>query len=503
MPKYQKKIKTEAFKPLQLHDQETFEFLGRYCNLPSFQDDRWFISITQCNLIDSRNRSDYYPVNLKSPCFKVTINGNNDSIEENEWIQLDIFQTHFNPESETLTCYIGSESYTMEWISKPFSVDYSSILNSQENNQSNLTCPIGDYLVVASLGDGRGFDDYEVANFIEKTEPPVNRKGLIQVWKFDSNKLECVCCFANNYGTIWAFETPKGGTSYCPVKRRLSLIAAAFDDGFVRIFSLPFPEDLISQPSSSQSNQSSSILNQLPAIYNLPPVVVLEPPFSSHIVARCLSWSWCDQQNYLAVGYGNGMVNYYNLATTSSILVQSKSETNNDNNISLITTLKPVKTWIAHGAMVSAIQILPLPESKIIVTGGWDRNIKLWNIHQPRLLPILILHRSVVNCLVSSLHLPGGFFITLDEAFLASNQSIVTFKQIYEEGQKSSENRSLYTIPFETSNVPSLSLSLFFNSILVSDNSGNSILQNNFRAKHEKTTRRKLSDLLVSLIVNN
>ncbi|XP_015784421.1 uncharacterized protein LOC107361971 [Tetranychus urticae] len=487
-----KKNKPEVFKPLHLLEEEIAEFFEKFCNKPSFQDDKWFRDYRHCHLIDPKLCSDYYPSHLKSAHFKVTTNENIDGVDDESWIQLDAFKTHVNPESETLTCFIGSECYAMEWLPKPKINQANCSFENYDNiddgiNSNNITSSTEEYLVVASVGDGRGFDDYEVPNFIQKSDVHGMRKGLIQLWRFASNMLECVCCFANDHGLIWSLEAPKGGTSYCSRKRRLSLVAAAFDDGFVRIYSIPFPEDLIT---SLTDNHHFSNHNKLPPIFHLQPVAVLEPPSSAHIVARCLSWSWCDQQNYLAVGYGDGMANYFNLSTTSSILVR-----NDDENNSLV--IKPIKTWIAHGALVSAIQILPLPGSKSIITGGWDRNIKLWNVREARLMPLLLLHRSVVHCLTASVHLLGGFFISLDDAFLSSNQSVVTFKQIYEEGQRSSiENRSLYTIPFETSNVYSLSLSLFFNSILVSDNSGNSILQNNFRAKHEKTTRRKLSDLL-------
>ncbi|XP_074599098.1 uncharacterized protein LOC141853603 [Brevipalpus obovatus] len=486
--KREKKVAKEKTIPLQNTTVESVDFLHDYCASPSFEDDFWFHDAGKIQLLDRKTASKYLPPVSGSVKFTFSAAeeqkyGFSPSGHEIQWIELQLFETIENHKKSITTGYIGSESHSMEWLPLPWHWNPKKFTNS--SHKISTICE-NDYILIASLSECCAFKDYERSNYVHKsTVEEESNSGLLQLWKFNnqSSKLSIACCFAHDYGQVWCMEACKGGTSFCYEKNRLSLVATAFDDGFIRIFSIPLPDSLLKDSKSK---------TKVP-IYRLPPVAVLLPPHDEHIVCKSLSWSWCDNQAFIAAGYGTGFISLFDLGSEASLLARAhpKEKTR---------LVESSRAWFAHGAMVSAIRILPIDGSNIIVSGGYDRNIKLWCTSDAKLLPITVLHRSVVNCLESSFHWPTGFFLSLDDCFLTKNQSIVSFKQLLLEGQNSlSETKSLFSMPYsalDTTNVHSLSLSFFYNSLIAADDSGNVVLHNNFRGKHEKSNRKRLTDLL-------
>jgi len=457
--------KPKVIKSVAFNDELFKEFCKHHCSLSSFNDSKWFINPSDCLVIEEKQRKSYLSRSRKSCKFKTRTN---ESALLEEWIQLDLFQTYHNTESDTFTAFIGSHAYCLEWLPFPcFTYDYG-------NNNFEA-----DYLLVGSFGEEGGFDDYEDKNFVEKDA--LNRlrkqKGLLQVWKLEDKSFNIACCFALNYGTIWAIEACKGGTSYSQSGQRLSLIAISFDDGFIRIFAIPFLSALNSCRYS-------------PPIYSLRPLAVLLPPFSSYTVCKCISWSWTDSQRYLVAGYGNGAINYFDLETKSSLFSNVEKETN-------IFQIKSIHNWLGHGALVTAVQILPIQGSNIIISGSWDRKIKVWNILEYSIVPLLILHRSVVDCIYCSPLWLSGAFIAFESSFLASNQATISYRALIEEST-SSESRTFCSISCYSANVYSMSMSNFFNSFLFSDSAGNVILQNGFKPRYKKKSEKKHADVVVS-----
>lgn len=474
MAKYQKKKK--KIKPIKApkvnsNIKNLLPFLRKHCNEATFLEDFWFTNNNNVRIVDSKNRINYLPGHEFSANLVCKTFSSKSSEDENGWIQLKAFESVINKQSSCATAFIGSHSYAMEWLSQPWHWP-------THQSSSFFDC---DYLLIATASRDDCFTDYEKPNYI-KSKSITSKSGLLQLWKYDNknNHLELVCCFAHDFGSVWTMEACKGGTSYNKEKNRLSLVAIGFNDGYVRLFSIPFPESL---PQSKYT----------PPMYMIPPVVVLDPPYREHILCKSMSWSWTDKQGWLAVGYGNGFASLYNLLTKSSLLIKANEE-------SKIVNIKSHRTWFAHGAMISAILIMPFPGSNLIVTGSFDRMIKLWNLKETNMPPICIQHRSIVHSLAVTLNLPIGFFTALEDCFLAPNQAILAFKQIIAEGERNlMDPKYLYSLPMTTSNVYSISFSLFINSLLAGDNAGNVFLHNNFVCKHDRQRNRKLTDVLVSI----
>ena len=457
-----KEDKPKIIKPILIDDVPITEYCKNHCSVSSFSEPQWFINPYDCSVIDEKQRKSFLPRSRESCKFKTCLNNNH---PPKDWINLDVFQTYTNTESKTITAFIGSHAYALEWLPLPW------FANDDYSNS--------EFILVASIGEEGGFDDYEDKNFIEKDDLSRlrNRKGLLQIWKLQEENFAIECCFAMNYGLVWSIEACKGGSSYSKSGQRLSLIAISFDDGFIRIFSLPFPSSL--RP-----------CKLTPPIYTLAPLVLLHPPFSSHTVCKCISWSWTDSQRYLVAGYGNGTINYFDLQTKSSLFSILDKESN-------IRQMKYIQSWLGHGAIVTAIQILPIKGSNIIISGSWDRKIKLWNISEYPVISLIVIHRSVVNCIHTSPLWLSGAFISFESSFLSSNQSTICYKPLIEENS-SSENRTFCSITCDSANVYSMSMSYFFNSFLFSDSVGNVILQNGFKPRYKKKSEKKHADVLVS-----
>lgn len=160
-------------------------------------------------------------------------------------------------------------------------------------------------------------------------------------------------------------------------------MALACTDGHIRILSIPLIEEL---------NRLST--DELKVI-KLKPIAILDKHptgpsvFNKPTICKSLSWSQTDGQRFIVAGYGNGLISIFDLQTNSSLLKKVNSLTGT-------IELKPKKTWIGHGACVNSIKWLPITDCGYIVSGGFDRYVKVWPLddmsrfHQFRLL--------ILNC---------------------------------------------------------------------------------------------------------
>lgn len=210
-----------------------------------------------------------------------------------------------------------------------------------------------------------------------------NSYGLIQFWncglleltKTDDTNLEIKLGVAHKWGNILDMEWCPGGTAWQEssfstsnndILSRLGLLAIACSDTYVRILSIPHPH-LLDNPQSAEF-----------PIYLCEPVVILNPPDPgpasaySHTVCKCLSWLKTEKQRYIVAGYGSGMVVIWDLGIISPMLIISKSERT--------TNLRPKLSWMAHGASINCIKWAPLRGAQFLATGGFEREMKIWDL---------------------------------------------------------------------------------------------------------------------------
>ena len=105
-----------------------------------------------------------------------------------------------------------------------------------------------------------------------------------------------------------------------------------------------------------------------------PVAVLAKHPIGLSVMGKptiCKSLAWCstDGQRHLAAGYGNGLISLFDLQTSSSLLKKVSSG---------VIQLKPRKSWIAHGAMISSLRWVPTSGCAYIVSASFDRHVKIW-----------------------------------------------------------------------------------------------------------------------------
>lgn len=293
---------------------------------------------------------------------------NQSSILESDWTTLDLFESQIN--RHHITFYTGGPVYSASWC--PFPLD--------NENVDQIIC-------LSTDTKSRTFNVFDC----DQTA------GCLQFWNFgklkinqkhDENtelrkpKLEFL--IAHNYGTITEIIWCPGGTSYCPANKRLGLLALACTDGFIRILNIPLIEEI----------NRLSTKDDIIKVIKLEPIVILDrhpicsSVFNKATICKTISWSQTDQQRFIVAGYGNGLISIFDLQTQSSLLKKVNTTTDQ-------IFLKPKKNWIAHSACVTSVKWIPLAGCLHIVSGGFDRVVKVWSLDDMsnRMIFFLILCR--------------------------------------------------------------------------------------------------------------
>lgn len=185
---------------------------------------------------------------------------------------------------------------------------------------------------------------------------------------------------AHQYGHIWDMSWCPGGTTWqqpstVPVSEeempRLGLLSIACGDGQVRILSIPHPDALDQLHGQGDSSQRDLRLFNVYPVANLRPPGVGSSTDYHPTICKCICWSIINNQGLIAAGYGNGHVAIFDLNTKSPILLSQQEDRS---------VLRPLKSWVAHGGAVTGITWSPYDRPHLLVTGGYDRSIKFWNL---------------------------------------------------------------------------------------------------------------------------
>lgn len=216
-----------------------------------------------------------------------------------------------------------------------------------------------------------------------ETRSPYTGNGSIQLWNvgkmnsiFQEDSINsfvpivelCIShCFGVIYQLCWcpsnAWEN--GNSDHDKTSEmlpRLGLLAGAFSDGNVHIYSVPHPDRLCTDKDTTT-----------PTSYMPSPVFSLTPFSTSRQdkVVPCLCVDWQPKScQYIGAGYGDGTLRVWDLKSQSSLLKISTSPT---------ITLLPFYSTVAHSDSIMAFRWSPHVTDKF-ATGSRDRSFAMWNL---------------------------------------------------------------------------------------------------------------------------
>ena len=210
--------------------------------------------------------------------------------------------------------------------------------------------------------------------------------GLIQLWRLRGPEAapSLVCSLAHNgaaaRGLAWL---PSGGLNAA----RLGLLAAACQDGKVRVWAVPTLASLMAGTRYSREAE-----------------LVLCGAGTGALLA--ISWYRGPGHRFLAASSTSGLIAVWDLTASSPLLRTGRQ-------------LRPVQTWLAGTGSVTAVSICPGPHQQpsLVITGGTDRCFRVWDPQQPA-IPLVEMKKGCVT----------------DVAWLADKVAVVGYDDVYLQG---------------------------------------------------------------------
>ncbi|NXH66911.1 TF3C2 factor, partial [Hydrobates tethys] len=303
----------------------------------------------------------YLPAEEKSPLFSIQREG-----IEDDGVLYRVNRFHsLQPHEERLdvSFFVGGPVWAMEWCPSP------------EGSAA------AQYVAVYCHGS------------MEETRSVAGLHGgpaLLQLWGLgtlqpeqgSADKARLAYAIAADHGCVWdmkfcpsgAWELPTTARKH-PQMSRLGLLAVAFSDGRVVLYSLPHPG----------------------ALHRSKRTQVKDGPFHKHVICKvqciatlqvgsiqagnasecgqCFSLSWMPSKphHHVAGGFYDGTVAIWNLLTKS--LLQCVHQP--DGSLKLY----PFRCFLAHDHAVRSIEWCKA-DSNFLVTAGSDRKIKFWDLRR-------------------------------------------------------------------------------------------------------------------------
>ncbi|KAJ6650976.1 hypothetical protein lerEdw1_001227 [Lerista edwardsae] len=266
-----------------------------------------------------------------------------------------------------MTFFVGGPVWTMEWCPTP--------AGSVASQYLAIYC-------------NRSMDDQHRLAGIH-TGP-----ALLQLWKLgpiqqntgSTTKPGLAYALATDHGCIWDMKFCPSGAWELPATRckspqmsRLGLLAVAFSDGKVLLYSLPHAEDLYAYK-RAQVTDGTSPQHAICKVHSVASLQVgsIQAGGSSDC-GQCFSVAWMPTKphQHLAAAFYDGTVALWNLPNKS--LLQRVRQP--DGSLKLY----PFHCFPAHDHAVRNIQWCKA-NSNFLVTAGYDRKIKFWDLrrlHEP------------------------------------------------------------------------------------------------------------------------
>ncbi|NXX76021.1 TF3C2 factor, partial [Urocolius indicus] len=301
----------------------------------------------------------YLPAEEKSPFFSIQREG----IEDNSALYRVNRFGSLQPHEERLdmSFFVGGPVWAMEWCPCPegsAAAQYVALYchRSMEETHSMTGLHGGPALLqlwgLGTLQQDQGF---------------VTKAGLAYAIAADHG-----CVWDMKFCPSGAWEPPTAARKH-PQLSRLGLLAVAFSDGKVVLYSLPHPGALQCCRRTQVKGRKSRAAGQGHRIATLQ-VGSIQAGNTSEC-GQCFSLSWMPSKphHHLAAGFYDGTVAIWNLLTKS--LLQCVRQP--DGSLKLY----PFQCFLAHDHAVRSIEWCKA-DSNFLVTAGSDRKIKFWDLRR-------------------------------------------------------------------------------------------------------------------------
>ncbi|XP_030628070.1 general transcription factor 3C polypeptide 2 [Chanos chanos] len=319
----------------------------------------WIPSVKDWKFLPASEAEKYLPQEQESPAFAFSREQNK---SESSVHRIKRFEAlpHHSERWDTLF-FVGGPVWSVEW------------------------CPCPDGALgrqYVALYCNRGMDDRHKINVVY-SEP-----ALLQLWDLGdlqhNNRPSSSPCLAyavaQDEGSIWNMKWCPAGSWELPTTSRkephmarLGLLATAFSNGTISIFSLPHPEAL----RAHRTGRSRGEMSPEPPICQVKCVVKLKlgslQAEQDSQSGQCFALDWLPVKphNILAAGFYDGMVALWDL-TTKSLLQRVRA-------LDQGVTLFPYHCFIAHDNLVRSLSWCKA-SGDLLVTAGEDRTAKIWNV---------------------------------------------------------------------------------------------------------------------------
>ncbi|XP_062979732.1 general transcription factor 3C polypeptide 2 [Elgaria multicarinata webbii] len=326
----------------------------------------WVPSARKWVVLSESEADQYLPGETKSPLFSIQREGlQEDGSTLYRINRFNALQPHEG--RLDMTFFVGGPIWAMEWCPTPE--------GSMASQHVAVYC-------------NPGMDDRHSLVGIH-TGP-----ALLQLWDVgpiqqdsgSTTKPRLVYGIATDHGCIWDMKFCPSGAWEPPTTHRkppqmsrLGLLAAAFSDGKVLLYSLPHAEEL----RASRRAQVTGEPSPRHAICKVQCVATLQvgsvQAGSPSECGQCFSVAWMPTKphQHLAAGFYDGTVALWNLASQS--LLQRVRQP--DGSLKLY----PFRCFLGHDHAVRNIQWCKA-NSDFMVTAGNDRKVKFWDLrrlHEP------------------------------------------------------------------------------------------------------------------------
>ncbi|XP_067274009.1 general transcription factor 3C polypeptide 2 [Pseudorasbora parva] len=293
---------------------------------------------------------------------------------------------------------------------------------------------------------------------------------LLQLW--DIGDLQCksrpstaphlTYALAIDDGCIWnirwcpagVWELPSTSRK-APQMPRLGLLAAAFSNGTIGVYSIPHPEALAAH------HQSKGETSQAPLICRVKKVLSLKMGSNQADhkgqsgLCFAMDWLHVKPHNLLAAGFYDGLVGLWDLASKSTLLrVRSPDG---------VVSLFPYHCFHAHDENIRTLSWCKA-SSNLLVTVGDDRMAKMWDLRKTY-VPLL----AVKRCLAPEVYWPlfwSGFLMAQECCFATFGQHGIHY---FDSGYLGIKPH--FVCPRKAT-IWSLSMSDWMNAFAVADNGG-------------------------------
>ncbi|KAM6463023.1 general transcription factor 3C polypeptide 2 isoform 2-T2 [Liasis olivaceus] len=326
----------------------------------------WIPSAQKWVFLSESEADKFLPAETKSPLFSIKREGLQEN--SNVFYQINRFNG-LQPHEERLdmTFFVGGPVWALEWCPTPEGSVASQYVAIYCNPGMNVQHTL------SQVHTGPALLQLWELGPIQEDKGSVTKPGLAYA-------------IATDHGCIWDMKFCPSGAWEPPVTQRklphmsrLGLLAVAFSNGKVLLYSLPHVEDL----NAYRRTQVTGGLSPQHVICKVQYVATLQVGSiqvgNSSECGQCFSLAWMPTKphEHLAAGFYDGTVALWNLSTKS--LLQRVCQ--RDGSLKFY----PFHCFLAHDHAVRNIQWCKA-NSNFMVTAGNDRKIKFWDLrrlHEP------------------------------------------------------------------------------------------------------------------------